>query len=400
MIISEDKLPERFIFNYVGIRKGDLYSEALLGRIPDRIDELSFAAQLRNPEIIFTEDETTLILTLERQKANNIDGILGFQPQEDESEETILTGEVDIILRNALGVGELIKAQWRRLQAGTSTLDLGTEFPYLFNTRFGVEANLNIFRLDTAFMNVNQRWGIQYYLRGDRHITGFINRSSTSLINTEQYEDATTLPENADVSFTSYGLTFKTSDVDYKFNPSRGFELYIEGATGVKNIEQNPALENINYDTIELSTSQYNGRTKFDHYLPIFPRFTLNNQFQGGFMINENLFRNELFRIGGLHTLRGFDEESIFVSNYMIYKSELRFKLEKNSFVYAFFNGAWYERDISSEYVSDMPFGFGLGVNFETNAGIFTINYALGRQFDNPIEMRSGKIHFGFANYF
>lgn len=399
-ILSDDDFPETFVFNYIGIKKGDLYNEQRINEIPTRLDELPFASQLKSPEILFTEEKTILTLTLEREKANSIDGILGFQPQEDDEAETILTGEVDARFRNALGAGELIALEWRRLQTNVLTADIQVEFPYIFGTRFGVEADLNLYRLDTSFININQRLGIQYYFKGDRRITGFIQRHTTNLIDTEPFREATTLPENADVRFTAYGLNFQTVNVDYKFNPTRGFDLMIEASTGTKTIRENPNLENIPYDTMELSTSQYSGRLNLNHYLPFTPRLVWNNQLQGGFMFNQNLFRNELFRIGGLHTLRGFDEESIFASTYVIHKTELRFILEKNSFVYAFFNGAWYERALTTEYVRDLPYGFGAGVTFETAAGIFSINYALGKQFDNPIDFSAGKIHFGFANFF
>jgi len=50
--------------------------------------------------------------------------------------------------------------------------------------------------------------------------------------------------------------------------------------------------------------------------------------------------------------------------------------------------------------MSDNPFGFGAGMSFETKAGIFSIMYALGKQFDNPIDMKSAKIHFGIISTF
>ena len=45
---------------------------------------------------------------------------------------------------------------------------------------------------------------------------------------------------------------------------------------------------------------------------------------------SENMFKNELFRIGGLKTLRGFDEESITASFYNIATLEWRFLFEQN----------------------------------------------------------------------
>lgn len=46
------------------------------------------------------------------------------------------------------------------------------------------------------------------------------------------------------------------------------------------------------------------------------------------------------------------------------------------------------------------PVGFGAGITFETRLGIFSFNYALGKQFNNPILFKEGKVHFGIVNYF
>ena len=40
------------------------------------------------------------------------------------------------------------------------------------------------------------------------------------------------------------------------------------------------------------------------------------------------------------------------------------------------------------------------GGSFETKAGIFSLNYAVGKQLNNPIDFSSAKIHFGFLNQF
>jgi hemolysin activation/secretion protein len=109
-----------------------------------------------------------------------------------------------------------------------------------------------------------------------------------------------------------------------------------------------------------------------------------------------------LYRVGGLKTLRGFDEESILASSYYIFTLEYRYLLEENSYLYFFGDGA-YTENLSISYTGDRydtPYGFGAGISFETKAGIFSINYALGSQYGNPIDVRAGKVHFGIVNYF
>jgi outer membrane protein assembly factor BamA len=107
-----------------------------------------------------------------------------------------------------------------------------------------------------------------------------------------------------------------------------------------------------------------------------------------------------LFRIGGLRTLRGFNEESIFASTYIIPTIEYRFLFSQNSHLLLFAEGAWYENTSNGLYVSDTPMSVGAGINFETKAGILTLNYGVGNQFGNGFDLRSGKIHFGLVKLF
>jgi hypothetical protein len=61
---------------------------------------------------------------------------------------------------------------------------------------------------------------------------------------------------------------------------------------------------------------------------------------------------------------------------------------------------AYYESEILEEKTSDYPIGLGFGLNFATKAGIFSLNYALGKQENQSFNLRSAKIHFGFISRF
>ena len=51
-------------------------------------------------------------------------------------------------------------------------------------------------------------------------------------------------------------------------------------------------------------------------------------------------------------------------------------------------------------YLNDKPVSFGAGINIDTKAGILSLNYAIGNQFNNGFDSRSGKIHFGLTALF
>ena len=111
------------------------------------------------------------------------------------------------------------------------------------------------------------------------------------------------------------------------------------------------------------------------------------------------MFLNELYRIGGLNSIRGFMESSIYASTYSIASFEYRFVFERNSALFTFFDAAWYEKKFE-DYYYDYPMGFGFGLFFKTKAGIFTISYAMGQQKNENLNIKNAKIHFGFINKF
>jgi outer membrane protein assembly factor BamA len=109
---------------------------------------------------------------------------------------------------------------------------------------------------------------------------------------------------------------------------------------------------------------------------------------------------NELYQIGGIKTLRGFDEESLFASGYAIGTVEYRFLLSRVSYLFGFVDGAYVERKSNLDQNGKFYGGAGLGISLETKTGLFSLAYAAGKRPDVPINFREAKIHFGFITLF
>ena len=261
---------------------------------------------------------------------------------------------------------------------------------------------MELYKRDTLFLNLNRNIGVQFQMSGNNYIKAFYEARSTNLLSVSGLENITSIGQlkYIDVSTNLYGLSYNLEKLDYRFNPRRGVAVLASASVGNKNIRKNPGINEEAYEGTKLKTLQVSGQLNLDYFIPIPTRSTVKLGLQSAYLYNEQLFENELFRIGGLKTLRGFDEESIFASMYAISTLEYRFLLEQNSYLLAFVDYAYYERITSTEKVIDRPVGFGAGISFETKIGIFSLNYALGRQFENPIQFRAAKIHFGFVNRF
>jgi hypothetical protein len=350
--------------------------------------------------VIFDEKETRLLLYLENKKASQFDGIIGVLPDNDNPGKINLTGEVHLKLQNSLRRGEVIELNWKTIPVKTQDLKVHVLYPFILNTPIAVDANLNLYKKDTTYIDVEKNLGVQYLFTGNNYVKVFVNNKESSLINTKGLENITVLPSYADVSITSYGLGGHYERLDYRLNPRKGILLESTVSVGNREINKSSAIPVHLYDSVKLKTTQYRAELTADYYFSLGQRQVIDVGNKSGYLYGSDIFTNELYRIGGLRSLRGFDEESIYASAYSIVKVEFRYLLEQNSFLFFFANGAWYENKSRNKNIWDRPYGFGTGINFETKLGIMSISYALGKEFKNPVYFRNAKVHFGIVNYF
>jgi outer membrane protein assembly factor BamA len=388
VIRSNDKIPIQYIINYCDIDAEDVYDESKLRALQLKLQEIPFLKILRAPEVLFHENKATVYIFCERKKSNYFNGIIGVRPDE-KTDKVNITGEIEIKLQNALNKGEDINLNWKRLQPQTQDLSINTRIPFIFSLPIGLDGLLKIYRRDTSFSSTRANAGISIPFGGSDFVKVFIEKNTSNRLS-----NLTALALK-DVNSTIYGISSLREKLDYKFNPTKGYSLQVEAGAGTRKI-----LADIQDNSSAEQNPIYRAETAINVYFPLFKKQSIHLGLNGSTLITDNIYSNELSRIGGLRTIRGIDEESIFASSYAVSTIEYRWIPELNTALYVFIDQAWYEQKAIDSFVSDIPRGFGVGANFETKAGIFTFNYALGQQFDNPILIRNAKISFGFKNIF
>jgi len=392
-------IKKNFLYHYLHLRQGDPYNEHYIRQIPQRLRQLPFLKETKPQLVKITETYNKLFLYLDKKNASQFDGILGLQPQL--NGKTVLTGDLRIRLHNSIfKAGELFDLNWRRLQFQTQDFKTALSYPYLFKTPVGTDYALTIYKRDTTFIDVQNNIGLQYLYNGLNYIKVFYKQRNTNLLSTASLAGLTVLPEYADINAYAYGLGFFYEDLNYRFNPRSGISINLSASAGNRDIKKNSKLNDALYNNIQLRSAQYQGEGHLAFYIPLLKFSTIKIGAQGASIMSPQLFKNELFRIGGFKTLRGFDEQGIFASSYAIGTLEYRFLFEQNSALILFADGAWYENNSYGNYITDTPYSVGAGVSFETKAGIFQMNYAIGSQFGNPFDLRTGKINFGVVNTF
>jgi outer membrane protein assembly factor BamA len=395
------KVNKTFLYRYLSLKENMPYNEELLKGISKKIKQLPFVFEKQTQIVRLTDKTNKLILFLDKKNASQFDGIIGLLPDAT-TKKTVITGDIKLkVVNGVFRNGETFDMEWRRLQSQTQDFKGHIIYPYLFGTPVGTDYSLKIYRRDTSFIDINNNIGLQYYFKGLNNFKIFYKQRNTNLISTSGLKYISTLPDYADITTLSYGSGINFEKLDYRFNPHKGFAINITGQTGNRTIKKNANVNDVVYQNLLLHSTQYQFEGDANFFIQLRRNNVLKLGIQGATIFgNSTIFKNELFRIGGLRTLRGFDEESIFASTYVIPTIEYRFLFSQNSNLLLFAEGAWYENNSNTVYIKDTPMSVGAGINFETKAGILTLNYAIGNQFSNGFDVRNGKIHFGLTALF
>ncbi len=384
-----------YLQRYLDIRPGQPYSEKKVHRIEKSLRNLSFLDIKKQTEVLFRKDKAVVFLYPEEKAADRFDGIIGFQ-QKKGSGDLLITGNVELGLRNSLGKGERIQLKWERLESQTQDLFLHYDHPFLFRSPVGTTFKFKLYKQDTTFSETDLKVGLNYFLKRDDRFQLFIKRKNSNLL----VRDPRSLEGKqnfADMSTLLYGVGIEQQALDRSFNPSQGYRIQVHGALGNKEIRKG---ETGGVTPSSRTFLQGDADARGAFFLPLFQRNVLKLGGRAAILESEEILSNELYRIGGLNSLRGFPEQSLTASFYSIGNVEFRFLLGEKSNIFAFFDGGYYEDESGAVLETDTPFGFGAGTRFQTPAGVFSLSYGLGRQKGNPIEIRSGRVHFGFVNFF
>jgi outer membrane protein assembly factor BamA len=388
IIKSNDDISTHLAQNIINIKKGEVYNEAKIKQISNKIKESGLFIETESWKILFAKNETKLYLFLTTNKSSQFNGIAGVQP-DPVTNRISITGDVDLRLLNVLKRAELMNVKWKRFQQLSQELTVQATYPFLFQSQFGTDLMLHLYKRDTSFLELEQRAEILYFLNNGSAFKTSVKKYSSQTQSTFLSNEFNT------VNALYYGLGIITNRLNYRLNPLKGYLLDLNASLGNKKIDR--IDKQIDSDNKVLQ-GVFDGRLEV--FIPLQKKTTIKLSNQARYIFSEQIYNNELFRIGGLKTLRGFDEESIFASFYSIATLELRYLFEQNSNFYLFTDVAYFERQTVETSAFNNASSFGLGVNFETGAGIFSVNYGIGRLNQNPFLVRAAKIHFGFVALF
>ena len=415
------KISNGYLQRYLDIRPGDTYDRRLINALKNKLRELAFAKSKSDPKISFVNKKAKILLDLDKHRSSHFDFIIGLlQNQTPEGQKYTITGDFTAEMLNKLGYGERFYLHFQRLRPENQTLEIAFDYPFILDTPFGTQVSFNLFRNMDQWIDTDLEIGAQYYLQGRDYLNlSWVRKGSNLLsIDTALVRTSGRLPARLDYAYNGLGMGIHLERLHYRFNPSSGYEIDLKADAGFKKIIKNNSIlalsdEDIDfdmiYDDLELNTYQLGVHFKGSYYQPLTRNITIRTGVNAGYQYNQQqLLENEFYRIGGNKLLRGFDEQSILSTFYSVMTAELRFILaqQDNNFTLSLpfidygveYNPLREEEESGTGW--DRPIGVGIGMNFQTGAGIFSFAIAAGKRLDNPFDFSNLKIHFGYVNLF
>ncbi|GGG25577.1 membrane protein [Dokdonia pacifica] len=372
------KVPKGYIRHYARIKEGNVFNQKELLEQNERLNNLSFITSKKDPQVLFTKDSTTLYFYLERKVNNRFDGFLGFATNE-ETNRLQLDGYIDLILTNNLNYGETLLLNYKSDGDDQTQLNVKATLPYLFRSPLGLETQLSLFRKDSTFSENSQEVSLFYQINANSTISlGYKSKQSEDLIESTNTDNE--IIEDYTQQRILGGFTFSKLQSDFFFPIKTQFilegEIGNRSSTAIKE-------EQVNFDATTSHIFQLNETNQI----------YLRNKTQ--VLLSDSYLTNELYRFGGITSIRGFEENSIFANLVSTLNTEYRYVLNSSIYVHSIIDLAYFENEITDQ--KEKLVSFGLGAGLRTKAGIFKINLANGKAENQTFRFSNTKLHFQLA---
>ncbi|MFN5706013.1 MAG: BamA/TamA family outer membrane protein [bacterium] len=396
-VISNNVINPYFITSYTEVKPGDIYRENYISEINNKINSLGFLRTKYQTQVYFVNKKAEVVIYPEKINANRFDGLIGIQPNS-LNNKTSLVGQAQLYLVNTLKRAERFNFDFRAQPNLTRDLKINFTYPYIFNLPFGIDFDFNFRRQDSSFSIYSPEIGISYLFKAQSSIKFIYKIENSNLLSTQRFRNATELPDVLDVNKFYYGLNFNFEKLDYIINPKTGQRVMFQVMFGQRTIERNAVFADSLFNNIDLKSNQIQLSLSVQKFITVYKRNVLMIGLKSSLLETEDILFNELYRIGGINDIRGFDEQSLFSSAFIIGTLEYRYHLDKNSFLRMFYDWSYLENKLTNIGVNAS--GVGAGMQVQTNAGMLQLSYALGKIDNNLFSFQNGKIHFGIINYF
>lgn len=415
LIVDGDlRLSSTYLNRYFNVRKNDLLTKNVLETVELRATQSNLFTLQSAPRFRFKPgNKADVYLNLAEKRGNQFDLLIGLQPNSNlarEDQSLLVTGEGELELLNPFGGGRELAIYYKQLQPESPILNANVYLPIVFGQRFGARGDFHLEKQDSSFIKLNYSGGINYQFEANKHLTIGVEATNSYLqsVDLDYVLQTGLLPPSSDFEQTLYFGKFVNSTLNSIFAPTKGFRINARAGVGNRTInpeakvlelqEQTGVNYQLLYDEVNEEKLTSKAEASIEYFIPIKNSAAVLVKNESAYQYLATYFTNDLYRIGGINTVRGFDERSVLASAYSITTAEYRLLLNRDSFFSVFSDAAYVQNEQNS--TDNFLIGFGSGLDLSTKAGIFSVNLALGKSNEEPFNFDKTRIHFGYVNVF
>ncbi|HHG84264.1 MAG TPA: hypothetical protein ENJ82_05890, partial [Bacteroidetes bacterium] len=287
-----------------------------------------------------------------------------------------------------------------KLTGSSQKMHLQYAHPYLFGSPMRIHTEFDLLKQDTTFLTRFLKGAVYYAFNPNLALKVYYKKKTSSLITTTRYElDTSKVPPVLDGKDQTYGLGFEFDNLDYRYSPRKGWRILADFGLGRKKVVRNPKLTENVYNGLMFNLPKREVDLQVAWFRAYSKRLVLMLANRTYWLDQEQYFQNDLLQVGGSRSIRGFNENQFFTDFYSMFTVENRFLLEQNSYIFVFSDYAYLENKSGTDKVL-RPWGLGLGLTYETKAGMISVTYAVGKVKNFAFQPSRGRIHVGLINQF
>ena len=375
VIKGYENFPKKFFKNLLNINKNvDLDLENIKKKSA-KIDNLLFVKNTKEPEVLFTDDSTIVYFYLKKTKKNSFDGYLGFNSNEN-TNKLDLQGNLNLSIINAFNKGEGINIKYVSENSEDKLFYSNLEIPYMLNSPISVGLSLNISKKDSTFSTNSTGVNLYSEFKKIKFGVGYEKINSSAYIQNENTQDFDLRKLNFFISKNQvdYSNLLYQKKLEFIYKYSYGEKTQDIVSPHTTHIFKLLNKFNFSERLLNISSLNYNK------------------------MNSENFVTNELFRFGGISSIRGFQEGSIYANEYFITNFDLIFLLNKSTGIFSLFDFSKY-KNINLN-IDEKIYSAGFGLKTLSNQSIITIFFASGNTWGKKLNIEDAKINIIFKTFF
>ena len=373
-----EDFPKKFITKFFLIDKNTVFSKQKLNQVSALSNKLDFIKEKKAPEVLFKKDSTHLYLFLDKIGTSSFDGLVNFSSKEN-GKGLLLNGNLDLKLNNTFNTGEKFEIIWNKVSDEKTDFKINSYVPYILNSKFSTTLEFYLYRQDSTFINTNFELKTDYSINQKSH--------ASILYSSEKSNYLLNISNNDLASYSNYfiglGYELKKSSTSNLYKYKNGLNLNL---TIGKRKTDRESINQLKFHFSAFANVQINNRGY------------LNIKNESGLLTSKNYLLNELFRIGGANSIRGYNEQSIFTNGYSYSNIEFRYSLDTSSYLYSITDLGVYKENTTNKIKKLL--GIGAGYQFRINNNLVNLGYVISTNSSTNAKLNSSRLVVRWTSFF